>query len=377
MPDLETASPVSLQADERRYGEIESGGLVYRTLTLRAPLSAQSGGGFAAVEVAVDTGEDFATLTRRAWMAGLFAAVALVLGTLAAWYVVRTQLMPLRRLASAAAGVEQSTLNRRVSLQGLPSELEEFGGQFNHMLERLEIAYGALRRYADDVAHELRTPINRIQLGAEVALREAGDVEVYREALESTLEECMHLGSMVKSLLFLARVENGQARLMPVTLNVAERLEKVRAFFEENAADGNIAFSVVCEASLSIMADPTLFQRALSNVVANAFAHTPRGGRISIRAAVDGPGVVVEVADSGEGIAPEHQGRIFDRFYRADGARVAVSGRVGLGLAITKSIVDLHQGRVWLESRVGSGTRVFLFFPFRQDVAGMDPGALS
>lgn len=187
----------------------------------------------------------------------------------------------------------------------------------------------------------------------------------------------MHLGSMVKSLLFLARVENGQARLMPVTLNVAERLEKVRAFFEENAADGNIAFSVVCDASLSIMADPTLFQRALSNVVANAFAHTPRGGRISIRAAVDGPGVVVEVADSGEGIAPEHQGRIFDRFYRADGARVAVSGRVGLGLAITKSIVDLHQGRVWLESRVGSGTRVFLFFPFRQDVAGMDPGALS
>lgn len=301
----------------------------------------------------------------RLLLATGLAIAMLVLGTVAWWFVVRRQLLPLRRLADTAATVEQSTLDRRVSLEELPLELEEFASQFNQMLERLEVTYAALRRYADDVAHELRTPINRLQLGAEVALREAND-DAYREALESTLEECMHLGRMVTSLLFLARVENGQARLAPFAMNVAERLEKIRAFFEVNAAEAEIDFSVACDEGLSIMADPTLFQRAVSNVLSNAFAHTPRGGRITVRAKAEETGIVVEVADTGEGIAPEHQARIFDRFYRGDQARVTVSGRVGLGLAITKSIVELHQGHVSLQSKPGTGTTVFLHFPISQ-----------
>ena len=231
------------------------------------------------------------------------------------------------------------------------------------MLERLQVAYSALRRYADDVAHELRTPLNRIQLGAEVALREARTPEAYRDALESTLEECMHLGSMAKSLLFLARIENGQATMLPVSLNLAERLEKIRDFFEESAADGGVALTVECDDQLSLVADATLLQRAVSNVVANALAHTPAGGSVTIRATLEAGFVVLEIADTGEGIATEQQAHIFDRFYRADQARGTDRDRVGLGLAITKSIVDLHRGRISVDSAPGRGARFFLRFP--------------
>jgi two-component system heavy metal sensor histidine kinase CusS len=365
MPAFATAVRGEPLASDKRFGDVDVGGRRYRTLTLTTPLPPLSGGGFATIEVAIERSAHPTDSTGRLLLAGTVAVAALFAGTFAWWFVVRQQLLPLRRLASAAATVEQSTLDRRVSLEGLPVELEEFAAQFNQMLERLETTYAALRRYADDVAHELRTPINRLQLGAEVALREAND-DAYREALESTLEECMHLGRMVTSLLFLARVENGQARLTAFEMNVAERLEKIRAFFEVNAAEAEIDFTVACDEGLSIMADPTLFQRAVSNVLSNAFAHTPRGGRIAVRAAADGTGIVVEIADSGEGIAPEHQARIFDRFYRGDQARVTASGRVGLGLAITKSIVELHQGHVSLQSTPGAGTIVFLHFPAAQ-----------
>ena len=347
----------------QRFGEVVGEGHRFRTLVMRAPLSSQSGGGFATLQFAMDTSLDVEVLNQYIKVAGLIVAVALVLCVIAGRYIVRTQLQPLRRLATAAANIEQSTLDYRVPAEGLPSELREYATQFNHMLARLETAYEALRRYADNVAHELRTPINRIQLGAEVALREARTPESYRDALESTLEECMHLGSMVKSLLFLARVENGQATMLPVSLNVAERLERIRAFFEESAADGGIDLTVECDTQLSIVADATLFQRAISNVVANALSHTPQGGNICLRAWHESSGIVVEVADTGEGIAPEHQDRIFDRFYRGDQARVAASDRVGLGLAITKSIVELHQGRVTFQSSPGAGTRFFLHFP--------------
>jgi two-component system heavy metal sensor histidine kinase CusS len=110
-------------------------------------------------------------------------------------------------------------------------------------------------------------------------------------------------------------------------------------------------------------ADRTLLQRAISNLVANSLAHTPKGGEVKIAAAANDDGVLIEIADTGNGIAPEHQPHVFDRFFRGDAARRTDKDRVGLGLAITKSIVDLHRGRISLESAPAHGTRFTLFFP--------------
>jgi two-component system heavy metal sensor histidine kinase CusS len=146
-------------------------------------------------------------------------------------------------------------------------------------------------------------------------------------------------------------------------MNVADRLETIRSFFESSAAEAGVALTLKCDPRLSVVADATLFQRAVSNIVANSLAHTPRGGRVSLEATSRAAGVVVGVADTGEGIAPEHQPYVFDRFFRSDQARTTDKDRIGLGLAITKKIVDLHQGTISLESKVGQGTRFFLHFP--------------
>lgn len=335
----------------------------FRVMTMRTPVPATAGGGMVTIQVALDTTADALVLARYAELILLVVATGLCLSVAVGLWIVRTQLAPLKRLADEVTKIEHSTLNRRVSLENLPTELVEFGSQFNQMVGRLEHAYASLRRYADDVAHELRTPINRIQLEAELALRDARSDEDYREALGSTLEECQHLTSMVKSLLFIARAENGRAEVEYATLNVAERLEKIRSFFENSAAESGVELTLECAPNLALTADDTLFQRAVSNLVANSIAHTPQGGSVALRAVPNDGGVVVDISDTGEGIAAEHQPYVFDRFFRGDAARRTDKDRVGLGLAITKTIVDLHRGRIALSSAPGSGTRFSLYFP--------------
>jgi two-component system heavy metal sensor histidine kinase CusS len=149
-------------------------------------------------------------------------------------------------------------------------------------------------------------------------------------------------------------------------VDVGERLETIQSFFESSAAEAGVTLTSRSEPELSVEADPTLFQRAVSNIVANSLAHTPRGGRVSIEAAARGADLTITITDTGEGIPPEHQPLIFDRFFRSDQARTTDKDRVGLGLAITKKIVDLHGGTIRLDSRLGEGTRFSLTFPARQ-----------
>ncbi|MDZ4867347.1 MAG: heavy metal sensor histidine kinase [Alphaproteobacteria bacterium] len=354
----------ALSADEFHYAAIDDGdGRRYRAVTLRTRAPDAAGGGWVTIQMALDTSLDSEVLTHYAELIVFVVAAGLALSIFVGLWIVRTQLAPLKKMSAEIMAVGHSTLDRRVSLDGLPAELGDVATQFNHMLTRLESAYGSLRRYADDVAHELRTPLNRIQLETEVALRSARTPEEYREALGSTLEECEHLSTMVKALLFIARAENGRTEVSYETLNVAERLEKIRGFFENSAAESGVDLTLECDPALSLNADNTLFQRAVSNLVANSIAHTPQGGVVCLRAAAGEAGVVVDVSDTGEGIAIEHQPYVFDRFFRGDAARRTDKDRVGLGLAITKSIVDLHRGRIALASSPETGTRFSLYFP--------------
>lgn len=350
--------------DQFHFAVITDGsGYRYRAATMHTLTAVENGAKPVTIQVAVDTSLDASVLSLFVQFSVLVLLGGVVVSVLVGWWIVRAQLMPLRRLSKQVEEIEYSTLDRRVPTDGQPSEIADLAVQFNRMIERLESAYIGLKRYADDVAHELRTPLNRIQLETEVALRSARSPEDYRKALSSTLDDCEHLNAMVKSLLFIARAENGKADLRYERLNVADRLETIRAFFEDSAEEAGVKLTLSCDPALSISADGTLLQRAVSNIVANSLAHTPKGGEIKMAAKSNTTGVTIEVADTGEGIAPEHQPYVFDRFFRGDAARRTDKDRVGLGLAITKSIVDLHRGRIALESAPANGTRFTLFFP--------------
>jgi signal transduction histidine kinase len=233
----------------------------------------------------------------------------------------------------------------------------------NAMLGELEAANQGLEQYADNVAHELRNPVNKVLLASEVALSRARTLEEYQDTLVSIVEESQRLSSIVGSLLFLARAHRTRLELDGRQIDVAGELEVIRSYFETTAQEAGVDLIVQCRPGIALTVDRTLFQRAVSNLVSNALSHTPAGGRVGIEVSLQADGVAIAVRDSGEGVSDEDRARVFDRFFRADKARNAGSGRVGLGLPIAKSIMDLHGGSISFESKLGQGTVVTLVFP--------------
>ncbi len=297
---------------------------------------------------------------RRALVAVLLAAPAAC--ALVGYRVARRGLRPIADVSATAARINASTLGERIGAAGMPAELAELAATFDAMLVRLEDAFGRATRFSADIAHELRTPLHVLRGEVEVALSQARTPEEYREVLGSCLEQCARLAKLVDTLLFLSRADNPEAEIVREPLDVGAELSAAVGFYEPIAADTGVALTADAPAGLTAALDRTLFQRALGNLVANALAHTPAGGRVTVRA-VQQPGAMsVEVADTGEGIAAEHMPFVFDRFYRADGARTT-NGRVGLGLALVKSVAALHGGTVAAESTLGRGTCVRLVFP--------------
>lgn len=315
------------------------------------------------VQVGMDRSQDdelLAEFRRFVWVA---LAASVVACAAVGYQIARRGLGPLRAIADTASRIGPSSLGKRLGTAGLPPELLALAVTFNAMLDRLEGSFDRLSRFSADIAHELRTPVGNLRGGIEVSLTQPRSPDQYREVLASGLEECVRLGRLIESMLFLARAENPRTQVATESLPVKRELDALAEFCEAAATEAGITLAVHCDASLTALANRPLFQRAVGNVLANALAHTPRGGGITLSARREGDAVAVEVADTGRGIAPEHLPHVFERFYRADPVRSSPGGSVGLGLAIVRSIVELHGGAAAIDSAAGRGTRVTLTFP--------------
>ena len=289
--------------------------------------------------------------------------LALVAAVLIGHRIARRGIRPVEEIGATVRHIGSATLDQRLETVGLAAELAALAGTFNEMLDRLEDAFGRLARFSSDIAHELRTPINNVRGEVEVALARARTPEEYREVLSSALEETQRLGRLIDSLLFLARAENPGMEISREVFDAAAELAAVSEFYEAAATDGKVTLELEAAGPTSVALDRTLFQRAVGNLVENALAHTPAGGRITLKTARRDGALVVTVTDTGCGIPPGHLDRIFDRFHRVDPARSKHSGGTGLGLAIVKSIAALHGGTAGIASEPGRGTRVTLTLP--------------
>jgi two-component system heavy metal sensor histidine kinase CusS len=338
-------------------------GRLFRTVAAKVPTSAGFGVTEAYIQVATDISLDQQVLGWYRILLVLVVVGGFFVCGIAGWLIVEHELSSLRAIATATSKVGANNLTYRIKLDGLPAELRELGWQFNRMLERLEVTYDGLKHYADNVAHELRTPLNKMLLGSEVILRKARTVEEYQEAIESNIEECEALTKIVKGLLFVARAENSQMTLQRERSDLARELRTVVEYFESSASDKALQLAFDCPSGINVSIDRPVFQRAVSNLVTNAIAHTSAGGLVTVSARQSSDGVEITIADSGEGIDPEHLPHVFDRFYRADKVRAANTDRVGLGLSITKSIVELHGGRIDVSSEPGKGASFRIFLP--------------
>jgi two-component system, OmpR family, heavy metal sensor histidine kinase CusS len=294
---------------------------------------------------------------------GTLLAFVLGLGVMAsaliAVTVTRRGLRPLGQMRRALERVELAHLNERIDPGRWPSELRPLAASFDDMLGRLEDSFTRLSQFSADLAHELRTPIGNMLGEAQVALTRERRPEEYRAVIESAAAECERLSGIIDNLLFLARAESAEQQVNRSVFNGRAAIDKIASFYEESAEDADIKISRAGDAE--VFADPLLFNRAVGNLVENALRFTPAGGEIRISLRQSQNGSEISVRDSGSGIAPEHLPRVFDRFYRGDPSRS--SAGTGLGLALVKSIVDLHSGSVTIESSVGHGTTVTLTFP--------------
>jgi two-component system heavy metal sensor histidine kinase CusS len=333
--------------------EIESAnGRSYRVMAARR-------NGFV-IQAALDRTREELMIARYIRNVWSVLAVALLFCALIGYRIARRCIGPLREMIENLGKIGAASLDRRVASTGQAAEISALAVTFNAMLDRLEDAFIRLSQFSTDIAHELRTPVNNMRGELEVALGKARTSEQYRDVLGSSLEECDRLSRIIESLLFLARAENPQTQIQREPVNVGDELRTVAEFFEAAATQSGVALAVASAATLKADLDRTLFQRAVSNLVANAISYTRPGGRVDVCALRDGASLRVEVADTGCGINAADVPHVFNRFYRVDRARSAASGGVGLGLAIVKSIAELHGGQVELSSEAGRGTRVAL-----------------
>src|SRR5262249_21273720 len=243
-----------------------------------------------------------------------------------------------------------------------PRELQPLAIAFDQMLNRLDDSFTRLSQFSADLAHELRTPIANMLGEAQVALTRDRNAAEYREIIESTVAECERLSRIVDNLLFVARVDAAREPIARKQFDARAAVEKIAEFYQTAADDHHVA--ITCSGNGQIYADPDLFERALGNLLENALRFTPEHGSIHIALSKHNNAFEVAVNDTGSGIAPEHLPRVFDRFYRAESSRG--SDGAGLGLALVKSIVDLHGGSATIKSELGRGTTVKLTFPLTQ-----------
>ncbi len=333
-----------------------------KTFLLESAWSRKGAGNRYLIQVAMDISHEQTILLgyRRRMAIVLIIGVIFSIGFCD--YVVRRGTQPLNDIIHTVRRISAEQLNDRIGQTPWPKELATLALAFDDMLDRLEESFSRLSRFSADIAHELRTPVNGLMGAAEVILSKERTPEEYRHVIESSLEEYARLARMIESLLFLARAENREIQIERSSVGVYKEMENIRELYDAVAEESGV--EVICRGDTVVHAEPVLLQRAIANLLANALQHTPRGGRVILAAENLPDGSAnISVSDTGSGIPVEHQPRIFDRFYRVDPARSMKASGAGLGLAIVRSIMDLHGGTATIRSEVNKGTTVTLNFP--------------
>lgn len=285
------------------------------------------------------------------------AAGALIVG----YVVARKGLKRLNEFAIMMQTVSGQDLDKRIDAKNWPKELNDLAITFNHMLSRIQESFVKLNQFSSDLAHELRTPLHNLQGVTEIALLKP-DANNCRKTLESHLEEFRFLSSLIDNLLFIARASNGQAVLSKSTIMIKEELNKMTEYYSAMAEDKNITFSIKGE-DAKLYVDLVLFKRMIINLLSNALRYTPTNGIIECEIIKESvKTITICIKDNGIGIAAEHLNKVSDRFYKADLARNHSSGGMGLGLSIVKSIMQLHNGVLFIDSQLGRGTTAKLRF---------------
>jgi len=303
------------------------------------------------------------TLRRFLWvMAGIFP-VALLLAGGGGWTLARKALQPVDRMTETARRISAEHLDRQVQGSGAGDELDRLAQTLNEMLSRLNIAFQEIRQFSADASHELQTPLTVLKGEIEVGLRSPRGPEEYQAILRSALEETDRIARLVEGLLLLSRSDAGVLRMDRRPVNLKNLIGEVIKEVQPLAGSHSVKLQTGPLEPAQVQGDPDHLRRLVLNLVDNGIKYTPSGGSVDFSLRTDGKWAILQVSDTGIGIAKEDQEMIFRRFYRTASARAQGESGAGLGLAIARSIVEAHGGRIQVESAVGRGSLFTVFLP--------------
>jgi signal transduction histidine kinase len=316
------------------------------------------------------------TANRSAYLSSrdLFIAVsaasvvlALTLGLVLSWSLVGPIQQMEARLGEVAAGDFSGRLEvpNRDELGSLARNVNRMNDELRRLYGELETASRHKSEFLANMSHELRTPLNAI-IGFSQVLRERlfGDVNAKQEEyLHDIVSSGNHLLSLINDVLDLSKVEAGQVELELTDFSLREALERGVVMVREQASQSDVRLSLALAPDVDVVrGDERRIRQVVFNLLSNAVKFTPAGGSVVVATEQRGGAVHVSVADTGPGIALEDQERIFDEFHQTDiGARQ--SDGTGLWLALARRLVDLHDGRLWVESEPGHGSRFVFTVP--------------
>ena len=303
--------------------------------------------------------------------------VALLIATLGGFVLARKALRPIEEIANTARDIGAKNLSRRIEMPARGDrELTTLVGTLNSMISRLEGSFNQIAQFSSDASHELKTPLSIMKGEIEQAQRKVESVhhlenDEAREILSSMMEEVERMQRIVEGLLLLAKADDHRLPILKEKLSPYSFLSSIAEDAEILASDRGLRFLRQFDEGarfLSIEADPTLLYQVLMNLLDNAFKYTPQGGEVRLFLKKTDHSVSFGVEDTGPGIAPEDLKKIFRRFYRTEAARAHLGAEhtarsLGLGLAITKSIIEAHNGSIAVESQLGKGSRFIVQLP--------------
>jgi len=310
----------------------------------------------------------FERVVRTAFFLGLGFMALVGLG--GGWLVSRSLLARIDAVTATSQTIMTGDLSGRVPVDGSGDELDRLSENLNAMLERIEQLMQGMREVSDNIAHDLKTPLNRLRNRAEAALREHGGAKTYRVALERTIDEADDLIKTFNGLLSIARLEAGTAGGAMEEIDASVLISDVVELYEPAAEDKGLSLTAHMPEEVHFTGDRQLIGQALANLIDNAIKYSGDGevsGEIAVTANGTDNGIEIAVADQGPGVPEKDRERVLKRFVRLEESRSRPGS--GLGLSLVAAVARLHGGAVRLEDN-NPGLRAVLYFPLKSNHNG-------
>ena len=312
-------------------------------------------------------GRDLADARRQIWtLAGVMVAiggVALVLSLAGGWWLVNRALAPVEGIGRTARAMVDGDFGARIATDRFETEFRQLAQALNEAFDRMHASLEGQRRFTADASHELRTPLATLSTEVQWAIGRPRTPDQLRESLVVVARAAGRMQGVVERMLALARADAAVDRDERGPVHVADLMQSVIDDLTPLSAHRRVLLQLTAPPGLVVHGDAARLTDALTNVVANAIQYGPAGSPVAVTADGDSESVLITVQDAGPGIAAADPARVFEPFFRADPARSRDAGGAGLGLTLTRAIVESHGGTVTCSSAPGQGTTVTMRLP--------------